>query len=122
MPGIEQEHDNFRQLDRLERVADRELLCRSLHPHLAPQAGGVEQPEQPPLPFKIDGDGVAGDSGFGAGDHAFLAENGVDERRLADIWTSHYGDAQGMNGILLASLLSDLRAIVSARGLLDEIA
>ena len=77
-----------------------------------------------PCSLKIDGDGVASNAGLWPGDHALLAENGIDQGRLADIRASHHGDAQGVDGclVLFASLLRDLRATVYAGGLLDEVA
>ena len=43
MLGVEQQHDDFGETDRLERVADRKLLGPSFDAHLAPQTRGVEQ-------------------------------------------------------------------------------
>ena len=98
---------------------------RSFHPHLAPQACGVEQPERPALPLEVDGNGVARDSGFRSGDQALLAENRIHQRGFADIGTPDHGDAKRMGGtlVLFARRLLDLSAaILTAGGLLDGVA
>ena len=57
------------------------------------KAGGVDQAHAPAgriAPFMRDG--VARQARLGTGDHAFLAEKCVDQRRLADIRSADNGD------------------------------
>ena len=48
---------------------------------------------------------VAGDAGLGAGQQTILAEDMVDERRLARVRPAQHGDAQGLGEIELAAVL-----------------
>ena len=43
---VEHEDDDLGEADGAERIGDRELLELALDPRLAPQPGGVEQPER----------------------------------------------------------------------------
>ena len=77
----------------LERVGDRELLELLLDARLAPHAGGVVQRKLRPLPVEIDRDRVARDAGLRPGEQALLAEQTVDQRRLAGIRPADHRDA-----------------------------
>ena len=75
---------------------------------LAAHAGGVVDAEMPAVPVEIDRDGVAGDAGLGPGEQALLAEQPVDQRRLAGVRPADHRDADRPRrvGLLARVLLS----------------
>ncbi len=68
----------------------------SCDPGLAAQAGGVDQAHALALPVPVDRDGVAGDAGLGPGQQAVLADQPVDQGRLAGVGPADDGDADGL--------------------------
>ena len=120
---VEQQHDDLGKADRLQRVAHRKLFGAPLHPHLAPQSRRVEQQQLPSLPFERGGDRVARDTRLGPGDHSILAEQRVDESRLADIRPPDDGDAQWMRRLGLDHFASRnlRRSLARAARLLDDL-
>ena len=90
--GIEHDHRDLAMFDRLQGLDDRELLDHLLHPRLAAHAGGVDQPVQTAIAFHVDGDRVARGARHLRGDHPLLAEQAVDQGRLADVRTAYEGD------------------------------
>ena len=89
------EHHDLGEADGAERVADGELLELAVDPRLAAKPGGVEDPEMAVAPAPVDGDRVAGDPGLGAGQQPLLADEAVDQRRLAGIRPPDHGDLDG---------------------------
>ncbi len=82
---VEQQHDDVRVLDRLQRLDHRELLDRLEHLAAAAHARGVDQRVAPSVALEVEIDRVARRPRLVECDHALLAEERVDERRLADI-------------------------------------
>ena len=63
--GVEQQHDDFGEIDRAAGIGDRQLLELVLDLGLLAHAGGVDQPHRPRLPvrrlpFPVDGDANRG--------------------------------------------------------------
>ena len=67
---------------------------------LAAHAGGVEQLYAPAAPVPIDGDGIAGDAGFRAGQQPLLADESVDQRRFAGIRAADDSDAHRLGFVI----------------------
>src|SRR5690606_10785693 len=80
---IDQQDDNLCETDRAERIGGRELLRSFGHLRLAPQPRRVDQAQLPPAPCEIDRDGVTRETGLWAGQQTLLAEQGIDQCRLA---------------------------------------
>ncbi|ESY17342.1 hypothetical protein X750_22630 [Mesorhizobium sp. LNJC394B00] len=65
------------------------------------------------MPVPVDRDGIAGDAGFRAGQKPLLADQRVDQRRLAGIGTADDGDAHrlgvviGRFGVGIGDVLAD---------------
>ena len=93
---VEQHHHHFGKAHGVERVGDRQLLQLLLDARAAAQAGGVVKAEFLPVPVEIDGDGVARGAGFRRGEQPLLADQPVDQRRLAGIGAPDNGDADRM--------------------------
>ena len=70
-----------------------------------PQARGVEELQLAPAPLGLDRDRVAGDAGLGTGEQAVLAEDAVEQRRLAGVGAAEHGDAQRLGRVELAAVL-----------------
>jgi hypothetical protein len=94
LAGIEHQHDDVGLLDRLQGLDDRELLDGLEDLALAAQAGGVDQGVVLALALERHGDGIARGARLVEGDDALLAEQRIDERRLADVGPAHHGDAR----------------------------
>src|SRR5690606_30969134 len=62
---------------------------------LAPEARRVDEAQLAPAPFEIRGDGITREARFRPGQETFLAEQRVDQRRLARIGTPDDGDPDG---------------------------
>ena len=73
-----------------------------------------------PAPGHVDGDGVAGDAGFRTGEQAILAEQAIDQRRLAAVRPPDHGDVDGRRlrgciGSLGVALAADRASPTAAR-------
>ncbi len=75
----------LRVLDRLQRLDHRELLDRLEHLAAAAQPGGVDQRVGASAALEVEVDRVARRARLVEGDHPLLAEQRVDQRRLADV-------------------------------------
>ena len=75
----------LRVLDRLQRLDDRELLDRFEHLAAPSDSRGVDQRVALAAALEVDVDRVARRAGLVERDDALLAEDRVDERRLADV-------------------------------------
>ena len=62
----------------------------------APQAGGVDQHDRPPVHLDARVDRVAGRARALVHDHPLLSEERVHERRLADVRPADHGDRHGV--------------------------
>ena len=114
--GVEQQHDDVGVLDRLQRLDHRELLDGLEHLAAAAHAGGVDQRVTAPVALEVEVDRVARRAGLVERDHALLAEQRVDERRLADVRAADDGD---LDGVVLAVAP---RRVVGGRRALREYA
>ena len=93
---VEQHHHDLGKAHRVERVGDRKLLQLLVDAPAAANAGGVVDAEFLPAPVEIDRDGVARGAGLRRGEQALLADQPVDQRRLAGIRPPDDGDADRM--------------------------
>ena len=107
--GIHQQHHHFGEADGVERVGDRELLELLLDLRAAAHARGVVEAEGAALPVEIDRDGVARDAGLRPGEQALLAEQAVDQRRLAGVGPADHGDADRPRRIVVRRLVFSRR-------------
>src|SRR6185312_10865045 len=101
----------------VERVGDRELLELLVDARFPPQPRGVVELERLALPVEIDGNGIARDAGLGARQQPLLADEAVDQRRLAGVRPADDGDADRMRAALLArGVLALLGGLFRQRG------
>jgi hypothetical protein len=89
---IEHQHHHVGVLDRLQGLDDGELLHRLEHLALAAHAGGVDQDVGLAVALELDVDRVARGARLVERDHAFLANQGIDQSRLADVGAPHQRD------------------------------
>ncbi len=75
-----------------------------------------------PLPGPIDGDRVAGDAGLGSGEHPLLAQDPVDQRRLAGIGAPDDRDAKRLVARILALVLVLGKLVLIRQGLAEHLA
>ena len=99
--GVEQQHHDFGIIDRALGVGDRQPLQLVVDLGALPQTRGIDQPHRTAFPFPIEADRIAGDPGFGAGDHPLLPSMRVDQGRLAGVRPPDDGDVQ--RGVLVVS-------------------
>ncbi len=83
--SVHHQHHHLGKADGAQRVGDGELLELALDLGPPPQPGGVDELHRAAAIVPERGDGVAGGAGLRAGEHAILAEQSVDQGRLADI-------------------------------------
>ena len=95
MLGIDQQHDDLGEADGAHGVAGGQLLRHLAHARLAPEPRRVEQADRPVAPGEVGGDGVACQARLGTGDHPLLAQQRVDQRRLAGVGTADDREADG---------------------------
>ena len=88
----------------LSASATDKLFELLLDPRLAPQPRGVVNAKTPAAPFEVDGDGVARDAGFRPGEQTLLADQPIDQRRLAAVRPPDHGDVNGPRRIDFAVL------------------
>ena len=74
-----------------------------------------------PFHSSVDRDGVAGDAGLRTGEQALLAEQPVDQRRLADVRTADHRDANGTVGVRIDLLILGRRGGVLRQGGADRV-
>ena len=101
-------------VDRLQRLDDRELLDHFGDARLAPDAGGVDQLKLPAAPFERHGDRVARGAGLVRGQHPVLANQAVQQGRLAGVRAADDRDANGA--------VVELRVFDGDRGCLQQFA
>jgi hypothetical protein len=90
---IHHQHHDFGKAHGAQRIRHRELFQLLFNARAAPQPGGVEHAKIPALPVDLDGDGIAGGAGLGAGQKAFFAEQVIDQRGFAGVGTANDGHA-----------------------------
>ena len=78
------DHD-VRRVDRLQRLDDAEFLDRFLDARAAPHAGRVDQRVAPAVALERHVHRIARRARLVERDQALLAEQAVDQRRLADV-------------------------------------
>ena len=86
----------------------------------AAQARGVVDAEAPAAPVEIDGDRVARDAGLRAGQQPILAEQAVDQRRLAGVRPSDDRDADRARVGVVGSFDRPRALGARGRGLLGQ--
>ena len=86
------DHD-VRGVDGLQRLDDAELLDRFLDARTAPHAGRVDQRVAAAVALERHVDRVARRARLVERDQALLAEQAVDQRRLADVRPADHRDA-----------------------------
>ena len=103
---------------RAHGVAGTELLGRFRNARLAAQTGRIEQAHRPVAPLEVGGDGIAREPRLRPGDHALLAEQRIDQRRLAGVGPADHGhaDRAGLVVRLDAALLVVAGAIRATLG------
>ena len=98
-------HDHHVRLgDRLQGARDAGTLDRILDPRAAAHAGGVDEQEFAPVALERHQDAVARGAGLLAGDHALLADQAIDQRRLADVRPADDRDADRRGVVRLARI------------------
>ena len=90
---VEHGDNNLGLLDRLQRLDDAEFLDGLVDPGPAPDAGGVDQHVFAVVAFEGHLDCVTRRTGLVIDDEPVLTQQAVDERRLADVRSTDYGDA-----------------------------
>ena len=98
--GVEQQEDDVRIGDRLQRLDDRELLDRLEDPALLAQPGGVDELELLPGTLERHGDRVPRRAGLIEGNQALLAQPGIDQGRLADIGPAGNRQPDRLGGVV----------------------
>ena len=98
LDGVDDEDRDVGAADRLQRTERREALRGRTAGDLAaaPDAGGVDEDDLAPAPLQRRVDRVAGRAGHLADDRPVLPEEGVEERRLADVRAADEGDRRGL--------------------------
>src|SRR3546814_20027302 len=85
---------------RLQGREDREAFHRLVHPRLAADAGGVDQAVLAAVAFEVDRDRVARGAGDFRGDHPLLAQDAVDQGRLAHVRAANEGHAHALRVVV----------------------
>ncbi len=106
---VEQQNDDLGEAHGAQRVGDGELLQLLHHARLAAQARRVEQLQLAVAPARREADGIAGKAGLGAGQQPLLAEDAIEQRRLAGVGPAEHGDAQRLRRIDRRPVLVVLR-------------
>ena len=103
---VHHQHDDFGKAHRAQGVGHRELFELLLDARAAAQARGIEHAELASLPVNLHRNGIAGGARLGAGQQPLLAEQLVDQRRLAGVGPADDGDANGPRcGFLFGDVL-----------------
>ena len=90
---IHHQHHHFGKADGAQGIGDRQLLQLLLDTRAAAQACGVEHAKRAALPDDVDGDGIPRRAGLRAGQKPLLAEQLIDQRRLAGVGPADDGNA-----------------------------
>jgi len=93
-----------RLIDRLQRLGDAGALDRVLDLRTAAHPGRVDEQKTTSVALERHQDAVAGSAWLLARDHALLAQQAIDERRLADVRSADDGDADGAGFFALGRL------------------
>ena len=91
--GIDQQHRDIRGFDRLQRLDDGEELRRRARFSAAAHARSIDQRIAAPAALERHLDRIARRARLIEGDDALLADQRVDQRRLADVRPADDGDA-----------------------------
>ena len=110
---VDQDERHVGALGGLERAQLRVVVDPLALLSLSPQAGRVDQLEDPPVPLEDRVDGVPGRAGHVGDDHALRADEGVQQRRLADVRTPEDRDAD--------RLVADLRRALAGEQVDDAV-
>src|SRR5688572_2165556 len=89
---VEHADYDLRLVDRLQRLDDAVLLDRVVHARAAADARGVDQHVGLAIALERDIDAVTRRARLIEGDQALLAEQPVDQGRLADVWAADHRD------------------------------
>ncbi len=98
MLGVHDQQHHLGEGDGFQAVLHRQPLELLLDLGLPAHARRVDQAHALAVPFPVDGNGVAGDAGFRAGEQAVLADQAVDQGRLSGVGPADHGDADGLVG------------------------
>ncbi len=90
---VDQQDHHLREPNCIEPVGDREFLELLLDPRPPPQPGSIVNPEVPVVPSQIDGDSIAGNAGFGAGEQPLLTQQAIDQGGFSGVRPAHHRDA-----------------------------
>ena len=115
--GLARVHDadhDVRVIDRLQRLDDAPFLEVGLDARPAPHARRVDEHEAAPVALERDVHRVARRARLVEGDHALLADESVDEGRLADVGTADHADADLAVGGVIALGAGGLDALEHA--------
>ena len=112
---VEQQDHDVGVLDRLQRLHDRELLDRLEHLAAPADARGVDQRVATLVALEVEVDRVARRARLVEGDDALLAEQRVDQRRLADVGAADDRDLDPAVGVALLVAAPRRRAPATAR-------
>ena len=119
---VEQHHHHLGELDRPQPVGDRQLLELPLHLRLLAHAGGVEDAERRAAPVRPR-TAIASRvmPGLRPGQQPLVAEDGVDQRRLAGVRPADDRDLDRPPGRQRRALARLVDAVVELLGDLDHL-
>jgi len=92
--GINQQHHNMRQFNRLQRLDGAEFFHRFGNTRPTPDPGSVNQFILLAIPLGKDADGIAGGAGLVKGQHTIFPEDAVNQRRFAHVGPADDGQPQ----------------------------
>ena len=92
--GVDHEQGDVGVVDRPQGPHERVVLGRVVDPRAPAHAGGVDEHDRSVLGLDERVDGVAGRAGEVVDDGAVLADEAVEQRRLADVGPPDDGDAR----------------------------
>src|SRR3954471_11241495 len=84
---IDDEHQQVRLFDCLEDLSLDLHIHR--HPRIVSKSAGINQPELTPVPIRASEVTITRGASFVTHDCAVLTNDAVEERGLADVWTSN---------------------------------
>ena len=93
--ALQRQDDDVSLGDRLQCLGDAGALDRILDSRAPAHPGGIDQQEFAAVTLERHHDAVARGAGLLAGDDAFLADQPIDQRRLADVGPADDGHADG---------------------------
>lgn len=92
--GVDEVEDHVGPVDGLERLHHRILLDAVGDAPLASDTRGIDEQEALAVPLNPGVDGVAGGAGDVARQQPLLAEDAVDDARLAGVGAAKHGDPE----------------------------